>query len=55
MTEATMKPDPTEEALFALDISDHALEMAAKSGLEGGAYTVVFCTGLDTCPAVLAA
>jgi len=55
MTEATMKPDPTEEELFALDISDHALEMAAKSGLEGGAYTVVFCTGLDTCPAVLAA
>jgi len=50
-----MKPDPTEEALFALDISDHALEMAAISGLEGGAYTVAFCTGLDTCPAVLAA
>ena len=33
MTEATIDPDPTEDALFALDISDHALEMAAKSGL----------------------
>jgi hypothetical protein len=55
VTEATMKPDPTEEALLALDISDHALEMAAKSGLEGGACTVVFCTGLDSCPAVPAA
>jgi len=52
MTETTMRLDQADEALFALDASDHALEMAAKSGLEAGAVTISFCTGLDTCPAV---
>ena len=53
MTE--IKLDQTEEALFGLDVSDHALEMAATGGLQGGAYTVALCTGLDSCPAVTAA
>jgi len=39
-----------EEILF--DVSDEALEAAAGS-IKGkaGAYTVAFCSGLDTCPA----
>jgi hypothetical protein len=56
MTETSMRLTQAEEALFGLDVSDHALESAASAGLEGrGAYTVAFCTGLDSCPAVPAA
>ena len=55
MPETTMRFSEAEEALFTLDVTDHALEMAAMSGLQGGAYTVSFCTGLDSCPAVPAA
>jgi len=51
MIEVTMTLDQAEE-VFALDVSDSALEMAART--EGGAYTVAFCTGLDSCPAVTA-
>jgi hypothetical protein len=44
--------DQAEEALFALDVTDDALEVAANSGMEPrGVYTISFCTGLDTCPA----
>ena len=53
MSETIMMLNQADEALLALDVSDHALEMAANSGLEGrGAYTIIFCTGLDSCPAV---
>ncbi len=39
-----------EEILF--DVSDEALEAAAGSVKEkAGAYTISFCSGLDTCPA----
>ncbi|HWX86318.1 MAG TPA: hypothetical protein VNZ48_22190 [Xanthobacteraceae bacterium] len=44
--------DRAEEALVAPDVTDLALEAAANSGMEPrGAYTISFCTGLDTCPA----
>ena len=55
MTETTVRLDQTEEALFAQDVSDDALEMAAKAGFEGAVVTVAFCSGLDTCPAEPAA
>jgi len=52
MNETTVRLDQAEEALFALDVTDRALEVAANSGMEArGAYTISFCTGLDTCPA----
>ena len=52
MNETTVRLDQAEEALFALDVTDHALEVAANSGMEArGAYTISFCTGLDSCPA----
>jgi hypothetical protein len=52
MNETTVGPDQAEEALFALDVTDRALEVAANSGMEArGAYTISFCTGLDSCPA----
>ena len=54
MAETTMRLDGTE-ALFSFDVTDDELEIAANSGLEGGAYTVAFCTGLDSCPAAPAA
>jgi hypothetical protein len=52
MTETTMSLDQAEEALFALDVCDHALELAANAGVQVGAYTISFCTGLDSCPAI---
>jgi hypothetical protein len=52
MTKSTMMLDQTEDVLLVLDVSDCALEMAAKTEFEGGAYTISFCTGLDSCPAV---
>jgi hypothetical protein len=39
-----------EEILF--DVSDEALEAAAGSvNGKAGAFTLAFCSGLDTCPA----
>jgi hypothetical protein len=55
MTKTITSLDQTEEALISLDVSDYALEFAANAGLRAGAYTVSFCTGLDTCPAAPAA
>jgi hypothetical protein len=43
--------DLTDEMNFTHDVSDEALEAAA--GLVGeraGAFTLSFCSGLDTCP-----
>jgi hypothetical protein len=53
MTQTTISFDQTDEALFAIDVSDRALELAA--GHKGGAMTVSYCSGLDSCPAEPAA
>ena len=42
----------TEEEILAYNVSDEALESAAGAGKEkAGAFTLAFCSGLDTCPA----
>jgi len=42
--------DQREEEIL-IDVSDEALEAAAGSVGKAGAYTLAFCSGLDTCPA----
>ena len=48
------KVDPTDEANEAnltYEVSDDALEMAAGAIREkAGAFTLSFCSGLDSCP-----
>jgi hypothetical protein len=41
-----------EEVLHSDDMPDTALEVAGSKCWEGhaSAYTIAFCTGLDTCP-----
>lgn len=44
-----------EEEILSLEVSDEALEAAAGSVREkAGAFTLAFCSGLDTCPSVRA-
>jgi hypothetical protein len=44
-----------EEEILSFDVSDQALEAAAGSVREkAGAFTLAFCSGLDTCPSVRA-
>jgi hypothetical protein len=44
-----------EEEIFSFEVSDEALEAAAGSVKEkAGAFTLAFCSGLDTCPSVRA-
>ena len=44
-----------EEEILTFDVSDEALEAAAGTVKEkAGAFTLAFCSGLDTCPAVAA-
>jgi hypothetical protein len=44
--------DQREEEILTFDISDEALEAAAGMMKEkAGAFTLAFCSGLDTCPA----
>ena len=44
-----------EEEIFSIEVSDEALEAAAGSVKEkAGAFTLAFCSGLDTCPSVRA-
>jgi hypothetical protein len=41
-----------EQEILTYDVSDEALEAAAGSLKEkAGAFTLSFCSGLDTCPA----
>jgi hypothetical protein len=43
------------EEIISFEVSDEALEMAAGSVKEkAGAFTLAFCSGLDTCPSVRA-
>jgi hypothetical protein len=44
--------DLTDEMKLTYDISDEAVEAAAGAVWEiAGAFTLSFCSGLDTCPA----
>jgi hypothetical protein len=44
--------EQTEEVILPFQVSDEALEAAAGSVKENaGAFTLAFCSGLDTCPA----
>ena len=44
-----------EEEILSIEVSDEALEAAAGSVKEkAGAFTLAFCSGLDTCPSVRA-
>ena len=44
-----------EEEILTFDVTDAALEAAAGTGKEqAGAFTLAFCSGLDTCPGVAA-
>jgi hypothetical protein len=44
--------DQREEEILTFDVSDEALEAAAGSVKDkAGAFTLAFCSGLDTCPA----
>jgi hypothetical protein len=44
--------DQREEEILTFDVSDEALEAAAGTMKEkAGAFTLAFCSGLDTCPA----
>jgi hypothetical protein len=44
--------EQTEEEILTFQVSDEALEAAAGSVKENaGAFTLAFCSGLDTCPA----
>jgi hypothetical protein len=44
-----------EEEILSFEVSDAALEAAAGSVKEkAGAFTLAFCSGLDTCPSVRA-
>jgi hypothetical protein len=44
-----------DEEILSFKVSDEALEMAAGSVKEkAGAFTLAFCSGLDTCPSVRA-
>jgi hypothetical protein len=45
------KIDLTDEMNLSYDVSDEALETAAGSVREkAGAFTLSFCSGLDSCP-----
>jgi hypothetical protein len=43
-----------EEEILSFEVSDEALEAAAGSMEKAGAFTLAFCSGLDTCPSVRA-
>ena len=44
--------DQREEEILTFDVSDAALEAAAGTMKDkAGAFTLAFCSGLDTCPA----
>jgi hypothetical protein len=42
--------DQIEEEILNYEVSDEAIEAAAGKE-KAGAFTISFCSGLDTCPA----
>jgi hypothetical protein len=52
MTTRFNERENAEEEIITYEVSDEALESAAKAVKDvGGAQTLAFCSGLDTCPA----
>ena len=50
MTNVTMGLQQTEEDIFAFEVSDEALEIAAGTEKEKANYTLGACSGLSVCP-----
>jgi hypothetical protein len=47
------KMNQREEEILTFEVSDEALEAAAVSTkTKAGAFTLAFCSGLDTCPGI---
>jgi hypothetical protein len=51
MSETTLGFDQSEDALFAFEVSDEALEIAAGAANRQVNFTLAACTGLSACPA----
>lgn len=50
MKNTTMGLQQTEEDIFAFEVSDEALEIAAGTEKEKANYTLGACSGLSVCP-----
>ena len=50
MNESTISVDLTEEKILIYEASNEALEACGMKD-KAGAFTLAFCSGLDTCPA----
>jgi hypothetical protein len=50
MKNTTMGLQQTEEDIFAFEVSDEALEIAAGTEKETANYTLGACSGLSVCP-----
>jgi hypothetical protein len=48
----TCNIEQIDEEVLSFEVSDEAIEAAAGAAKEiAAAFTISFCTGLDTCPA----
>jgi hypothetical protein len=50
MTNITIGLEKTEGEIFAFEVSDEALEIAAVAAKEKANFTLGACTGLSDCP-----
>jgi hypothetical protein len=50
MTNITIGLEKTEGEIFAFEVSDEALEIAAGTAKEKANFTLGACTGLSECP-----
>jgi hypothetical protein len=50
MTNVMMGRQQADQEIFAFDVSDEALEIAAGTENEKASYTLGACTGLSVCP-----
>ena len=50
MTNITMGLEKTEEEILAFEVSDEAMEIAARTAKGKTNFTLGACTGLSECP-----
>jgi len=50
MTNVMMGRQQADQEIFAFEVSDEALEIAAGTENEKASYTLGACTGLSVCP-----
>ena len=50
MTSITMGLEKTEQEIFAFEVADEAVEIAAGTAKEKVNFTLGACTGLSECP-----